>query len=91
MQVDGFTQVLMLALQYSRTITHVENMTAQHEHNTTAYVMILNRRAESFTVDTHMSIFKYLRILSMLIQNSRLALTSALLVSFNLHLSSILQ
>ena len=45
MQVDGLARVL----EYSRTNTRVEKASAQHEHNMTAHVMSLNRRAESFT------------------------------------------
>ena len=44
MQVDG----LALVLEYSRTNTHVEKVSARHEHNTTVHVMSLNRQAESF-------------------------------------------
>ena len=49
MQVNGLTQVLALALKYLRTNTRVEKASARHEHNTTAHVMSLSRRAESFT------------------------------------------
>ena len=49
MQVDGLAQVLALTLKYSRANTCVENASAQHEHNTTAHAMSLNRQAESFT------------------------------------------
>ena len=49
MQVDGLAQVLAPVLEYLRTNTCVEKVSARHEHNTTAHVMSLNRRAESFT------------------------------------------
>ena len=49
MQVDGLTQVLVLVLEYLRTNTCIEKASAQHEHNTTAHVVSLNRQAESFT------------------------------------------
>ena len=48
MQVDGFARVLALLLEYSKTITCVKNMSAQHKHNTTVRVMSLNRQDENF-------------------------------------------
>ena len=48
MQVDGLAQVLALTLKYLRANTHVENASAQHEHNSTAHAMSLNRQAECF-------------------------------------------
>ena len=43
MQVDGLAQVLTLVLKYSRTNTHGEKVSAQHEQNMTVDVMSLDR------------------------------------------------
>ena len=62
MQVDGLVWVFTLAFEYSRTNTHVEKVSAWHKHNTTPYVMSLNRRAESFTNwNSHEHFYKMLK------------------------------
>ena len=83
MQVDGLARVLALALEYSRTSTHVEKASAQHEHNTTAHVMSLNDELKVLRVKICTSIFKCSRILSSLLKGSQLTLKSALLTYIN--------
>ena len=80
MQVDGLAQVLVLALEYSRTNTRVEHAGIWHEHDRMEHGMSSNQ-----WVEICRSIFQ---ILKNLLENSPFTLTSTLLASIKLYLSS---